>query len=342
MCRIFKDTITVNFNSSIETNLNYTLCDNETLTIGNETYSQSGNYTQNLQTINGCDSIININLNFQDAYEFYSNRKICFGDSLNFFDTWVKEPGEYFESYVAVNGCDSIYYLNLEIESIEEHELKYMICDGETISINNETYNKEGTYTQNLVASDGCDSLLSINITQRSTDPGFEYQFDNCSKELKIIDTDNNNGKIQIKQDGVIKYESYDKVFTLSTGKFEVINIINDSTLCRMESTQTIEIGEQVQLDDISFPNIIAPDLAVNNEFCVSNSLADYFIFESLKIYDRFGNLVFRTSNADVCWDGRFNQKNCEAGVYTYIIEVYSNECKNPKYMKTGDVTVVR
>ncbi|MEM8907544.1 MAG: gliding motility-associated C-terminal domain-containing protein, partial [Bacteroidota bacterium] len=46
----------------ISTNLNPTVCAGESVTVGNSTYSSSGNYTDILPAANGCDSIIQTNL----------------------------------------------------------------------------------------------------------------------------------------------------------------------------------------------------------------------------------------------------------------------------------------
>ncbi len=45
----------------------------------------------------------------------------------------------------------------------------------------------------------------------------------------------------------------------------------------------------------------------------------------NLKIFNRWGNLVFETSNPDINWDGKEqnSKKDCSEGVYYYICDVY-------------------
>jgi choice-of-anchor B domain-containing protein len=47
-------------------NNNYTICEDDIVIVGNNTYSQEGDYTDTLQTIYGCDSVINSYIQWSD------------------------------------------------------------------------------------------------------------------------------------------------------------------------------------------------------------------------------------------------------------------------------------
>ena len=44
-----------------------------------------------------------------------------------------------------------------------------------------------------------------------------------------------------------------------------------------------------------------------------------------MKIYNRWGNIVYKTKNPDVLWDGKdqFTGNDCAEGVYYYICDVF-------------------
>ncbi|WP_118949653.1 choice-of-anchor L domain-containing protein [Taibaiella helva] len=58
------------------------------------------------------------------------------------------------------------------------------------------------------------------------------------------------------------------------------------------------------------------------------------------RIFNRWGNKVFETSNIDQGWNGRFNDKEQPMGVYIYSIEATTNTGK--PFRKDGNVTLIR
>ncbi len=58
------------------------------------------------------------------------------------------------------------------------------------------------------------------------------------------------------------------------------------------------------------------------------------------RIYNRWGELVFRTSNRKQGWDGKYKGALQAMDVYTYTLDVEFTDGK--KYRKTGDITLLR
>ena len=59
-----------------------------------------------------------------------------------------------------------------------------------------------------------------------------------------------------------------------------------------------------------------------------------------MKIYDRWGTLVFSSASAETGWDGRYKGTDCQVGVYFFIAEI---TFKNGETLiKKGNVTLVR
>jgi gliding motility-associated-like protein len=59
-----------------------------------------------------------------------------------------------------------------------------------------------------------------------------------------------------------------------------------------------------------------------------------------LKIFNRWGELVFETNNANVMWDGTYKDSPQDMGVFQYFIEGYS--ISNEKFFRTGNLTLIR
>lgn len=56
-------------------------------------------------------------------------------------------------------------------------------------------------------------------------------------------------------------------------------------------------------------------------------------------VYNRWGQLIFRTSNPEEGWDGKYNGQYVESGVYVYLIR-YRNATDQPRLQK-GNVAVI-
>lgn len=59
----------------------------------------------------------------------------------------------------------------------------------------------------------------------------------------------------------------------------------------------------------------------------------------TLMVFDRWGEMIFKGSGKDVWWDGRYKGKECQYGVYTYLIEY---RIRSKTRQKTGSITLVR
>jgi gliding motility-associated-like protein len=56
-------------------------------------------------------------------------------------------------------------------------------------------------------------------------------------------------------------------------------------------------------------------------------------------IYNRFGQLIFRTNNPDDAWDGKYNGDYVPLGVYVYLLR-FRNALDQPMQIK-GTVAVI-
>ncbi len=88
--------------------------------------------------------------------------------------------------------------------------------------------------------------------------------------------------------------------------------------------------------NDIYIPNAFTPDGNGRNDTWNINALEAYPGFE-LFIFNRYGQMVFKTNKNPVAWDGTCNGKPCMNGVYTYVIKT-----GNDKEPIKGTVMIIR
>ena len=79
----------------------------------------------------------------------------------------------------------------------------------------------------------------------------------------------------------------------------------------------------------------------INEVFKPEISCSENFKEYKMCIYNRWGNLIFRSSDYFVGWNGTNNKgKDCSSGVYYCVIE-YVNS-KNERFSKNTAVTLLR
>lgn len=100
-----------------------TICDNETLTFGTQTLdaSNAGLNTEVLQSVNGCDSTLELTLTVLPTNTVSDAVTICSGETYDFNGQILTEANAGLNTAVlqSVNGCDSTVNLTLTVEAID-------------------------------------------------------------------------------------------------------------------------------------------------------------------------------------------------------------------------------
>ena len=69
----------------------------------------------------------------------------------------------------SVAGCDSIMTITLTVDPPSTNSISETGCGSYTVPSGDETYFADGVYSDTLVAADGCDSILTIDVTLLNT-----------------------------------------------------------------------------------------------------------------------------------------------------------------------------
>ncbi|HMQ48847.1 MAG TPA: hypothetical protein PKA00_03335, partial [Saprospiraceae bacterium] len=148
-----------------ETSLMVEICELESFSVGSSVYDQSGSYTDILSASSGCDSIVYLELVVYPIKERLLNISICDGGSYTVGGTNYTMAGTYVDTLVSANNCDSIVTLNLSVTDFYEINLLETICEGDAFSVGSNTYTSSGFYSNMFISSDGCDSIVNLDLT---------------------------------------------------------------------------------------------------------------------------------------------------------------------------------
>jgi gliding motility-associated-like protein len=96
-----------------------------------------------------------------------------------------------------------------------------------------------------------------------------------------------------------------------------------------------------VIVDDYVFylPNAFTPNKDSKNEIFKPevSGVYDYEFF----VFDRWGELIFQTTNTDEGWDGTYKGEKCQQDVYVYKIR-YFDIVENLPHQKAGTFSLIR
>jgi gliding motility-associated-like protein len=181
------------YNLTIDT----TICSNETYTLGAQQLTTPGFYTLALQTISGCDSIINLNLSVNPAYSIVRDTSFCENETFTFQGQTITVTGTYPFYLQTQLGCDSTIIYNVIVYPIPSPPTitsnSPLLCPGDIFSfsadsIQNGYYQWTGvnnfnstTSSNSFSASPGDQGIYEVNVTLN----GCVSQ--NSSTELTII-----------------------------------------------------------------------------------------------------------------------------------------------------------
>ncbi|GAB4499569.1 MAG: hypothetical protein OHK0019_36820 [Saprospiraceae bacterium] len=139
---------------------------------------------------------------------------------------------------------------------------------------------------------------------------------------------------------GVSDPTSPNPVITPEAPTFYTLTIIHEN--CQARDTIWVNVIDPDTLDcsNIFIPNAFTPGGSPgrNDVFGVSNPFAvnDFISFE---VFDRWGGRVFNAQTPFETWDGTFQGKPANAGVFLYRLRY---RCEGIEKVKTGSLTLLR
>ena len=123
------------------------------------------------------------------------------------------------------------------------------------------------------------------------------------------------------------------------TGSYNVWLIVSDSIGC----TDSIMHSVYIRQEYILFaPNTFSPNGDGKNEEFIPKGIGLKDVEFEMYIYDRWGDLIYETTDIKKPWDGTANKGQMEAQEDVYVWLVYTKEANRKKHQYVGHVTLIR
>ncbi|MES2616368.1 MAG: gliding motility-associated C-terminal domain-containing protein [Bacteroidota bacterium] len=284
----------------------FVVCPGQSVTAAGKTYTVPGNYKDTLINYRGCDSIISTQFAFYPLSATVQNISKCFGTSYTIGIHTYNATGVYRDTLTGYRGCDSVVITALDIKAQNTQIRAVEICPNDSFSMGNKTYTKQGIYSDTFKSYLGCDSIIALQLTVKTTG-SFLNSVQICKGQY---------------------YQFGNKAYTLAGTYLDTFENYNG---CDSVVTTTLTYGGcQLKLYNVFTPGTDG----LNDVYEISG---DALLRYDLYIYNRWGELVYKTEDAELqdrskFWNGRVmnDGAQCPSGTYYYLF-----------YPKVGDHKVV-
>ena len=230
--------LTLTVSTKLENNLTKTLCFNEKIKIGANTYTSTGNYTDVIKSTSGCDSTVNLKLTVLAELKNTVSKTLCFGQTLTYPGGPYTKTGTYKVVLKSTTGCDSTITLNVTIPTkANETTITKNICGGDVVTINGVNYTTSTSIK--FVSANGCDSVINLVInTSKDLQAAKDVTSPQCGSAC--------NGSVTLTPTGGLP--SYKIIWNTGSDKFKLTGLcagtysytITDLAGCKKEESVTV------------------------------------------------------------------------------------------------------
>lgn len=282
-----------------------------------QTYTQSGDYVKHFLTHYGCDSTETLHLTILQTVTEEVEASAC--DSFYWEGQTYTQSGDYVNQYVSSEGCDSVVTLHLRIFPTSFVTLEDVACEGKPYHrygfdvLAEQTIGRDSLLLERqLLSSAGCDSMVTLRLAITDT-------------ALTVISSSTNlcdEPFVEISAQGAMTQ------YYWSTGETTNSIVVNNPGYYGVTASDAdCSVSKGVTIEpcvaDIILPNTITPGNQdyLNDYFCLSEIYQSQMSEFTIRIYDRWGNVVFASRDKGFKWGGEVNGTLITNAMYSYVIQ---------------------
>lgn len=197
------------------------------------------------------------------------------------------------------------------------------------------------TYVYTLTAN-GCTNTQNLVVTVNPTPAKLVITADGptvfCKEESVVLRFNPiNTGTYQWYQDGVpVSGATATNTTVYTAGSFTAI--VTNSYGCASDPSTAMLVEVPCEIG-ISLPDIFTPNGDGSNDK-IKPIVPGIHTFSFFRVYNRWGNLVFESTDPDAAWDGSYKGEMQPQDSYSYVIEGYNFRMELIR--KQGTITLVR
>ena len=242
------------------------------------------------------------------------------------------------------DSCSNDFTVVFINQSREGERYKWYFGDGDATDVVSpvHTYHNQGDYEVTLIAENTfCGTVdtakTKVSFIERISSDDFVVKYEPCrdgnTVKLAAYGTEFQHYDWNLGDGTQLHGKNIQHQFE-SSGKYQVSLTLKDTICNRYYQRDTlIEIftGDYTPW----LPNVFTPNGdGVNDYFGIPQGAhPEFFKNVDLKVFNRWGSLLYHTSSVNEPWDGTFEDRMLAEGVYFYILNV-EDACTNQKELK--------
>ncbi len=297
--------------------LNLNVCPGETIDYNGQVLSAGANITLILTNQYGCDSTVSVSVISYPEFTFQTTGSVS---------CWNAAEGVVAITDIAPAGGSYTYSLD---------DVQYQVTPlFESLA--------PGIYT--VFVSDGNDCVQEQSVTVAESPP---IQMAFQQTELPCASTSLTLTPIILSHDpGALTFLWQDSAASISYQVFEpgTYEVAVTSECEVLEQTVTVTAEDDADRSYVFIPNVFSPNFdGINDQFRAFFSAEAAVNDFLLRVYDRWGNMIYETTDPIAGWDGPFREKAMDGAVFAFYIQASIFACHEPiDIFQYGDVTIVR
>jgi gliding motility-associated-like protein len=321
--------ITLQFANYVNAQRTLNFCEGDIALVNGNAFIQNTTLTDTIEGVVGCDTILTINLNFSGLVQRSETRFFCPGDTIWIFDNQFTTPGISRDTITAVSGCDTVITTTRQWNERPTTTRTLTLCPGQSVTIGGVAYTSAATVTDTLRGQEtACDTVRTTSIVLEPLVGAF------LSADTSLCAGDQVTLRSQL-PDTRWPGGTRGATFLVGTPGLYVAEATSPAGCPLTDSVRVVSCCAE---SGMYVPNAFSPDdNGQNDQFLAfpTERCRQY----TLRVYDRWGELLFESDQPDVGWDGTFRGQKMPAAVYVWVIEFGGTE---RGLRRTGDVHLIR
>jgi len=323
------------------------ICDGSAYLFNGQYYTANNNTAKDT-LINqwGCDSIVTLNLTVMPVNPVLASTTSEGCGSVTYNGQQYTASTQFVDTIMNIFGCDSIYKtVNVIVFPEYQDTLKLEVFGCDSAVYNQQRYYTSTQLTEVFQTSHGCDSLVKIVTIEvhqfdLTTVVNPERPYAGESFTIEAFAANNVAFDVLSWTPATLFPNQTAKIQQLSLD--EPVQIIVTGTSKGCVDTAMVNVGDlPTYSTDVKMPNAFSPNGDGKNDvFRPVFKIDRAYTIDHFTVYNRYGQLIYTTSNMNSGWDGYYKGRLQDQGVYYYIVQISFMD-GSEKTLK-GDVTLIR
>lgn len=301
-------------------------------------------YTAVATTFDGCIDSVSVTVTTtNDDFFTFDTLRICEGDMVVIHGMAVNEAGIYIDTIGLGLECDSVSTVTLFVdEAPPALFIDAFLCEGDSIEFNDVFLSDPGTYSDTLLSSSGCDSIVQLSIVILNNLVAIQGPHSGAPGDSIVLSIDPSNFSSIVWTGGGMGDDCNDVPECADViGEQDVIYtvMVEDVNGCVAIDTHIVFSIIQCFPEKAEVPNVFTPNNdGVNDVFSIVTPDSEEVL--SMRVWDRWGNLVYKGKGP---WNGTYKDEPAMQDVYIYDIVVGCPAgIEADDKLLRGDVTLLR